>query len=471
MAHRKMFLRILSLSAVVLLLFLLFSLSACDVRDGRPSPSPTMIVTAFPTDTILSLPDLAIGEIGLEVESEPDSGCADPSGQLWVRVQVANRGDLAAGPFSVEVNRTTQDVIGLDPGALITLWFSEYEPYTSVSVDASLQVAESDESNNKSFRELPIPTQPPQCFPTPTPVIPEAEPLFVLEGHTGKVWSVAFSPDGNLVASGSVDNTLRLWRVGAGQLLRTMQGHPFPVLALEFSPNGVTLVTGSTDGLLRMWLVSNARLLQSLEGHAGWVTGVDISSDGKFIVSCADDFTVRVWRLADGRLVQTIDEGMAQVNSVAFSPDGSTIAWGEADGVVRLRSLGGNWLHVLKATSQAAASVAYAPSGERLAVGYADGAIRIWDTSDGLLLQTLRSHSGLVSSLSFSLDGKWLVSGSHDHTLRLWRLQNGEVLATPALIYAGHTGPVNSVDFSPKEALIASGSDDGAVRLWLAPEE
>jgi len=472
MAYRKMFLRTPISYAVVLLIFLSFLLAACGFGDGVKEPSPTVVATAIPTDTILALPDLVISGIGLEVESDLDYNCANPNGQLWVSVTVENRGNAVAGAFLVEVNRASQDVpAGLGIGELVTLWFSEYEPYTSVRVDVTSLVAESDESNNRTFKELPVPTPRPECVPTPTPVLTYAEPASTLEGHTGKVWSVAFSPDGNLVASGSVDNTMRLWLVNAKQLLRTMQGHPFPVLALDFSPNGVNLITGSTDGLLRTWLVSNARLIQTMSGHAGWVTDLDISSDGQFIVSCAQDFTVRVWRLADGRLVQTIDEGMAQVNSVAFSPDRGTIAWGEANGTVRLRSFSGGWLHILKNTSQAATSVAFAPSGEQLAVGYADGAIRIWDPSDGQLLQVLRSHTGLVSSLSFSSDGEWLVSGSHDRTLRLWRLENGEVLITPVLIYIGHTGPVNSVDFSPKGALVASGSDDSTVRLWSVPEE
>jgi WD40 repeat protein len=471
MASKKHCIRISS-TAMSLLLFLTFIMAGCDIRNGFGQPTPSALPTFAPTDTTQSLPDLAIKAVSLEIETVPDDECAAPSGRFWVLIQIDNQGDADAGPFSVQVNGVDQNVPdGLKAGKSVSLWFSEYSPFTTVQVDSNSQIVENNKTNNRLSQELALPTQSPNCVKTPTPMVAIEEPVINLKGHTGKVLSVDFSPDGNLVASGSTDDTLRLWQVNPGRLLRTMHGHPFPILALAFSPNGTFLVTGSTDSLLRTWLVSNARLLTPMAGHAGWVTDLSISPDGKYVVSCAQDFTVRVWRLADGKLVQTIDEGMAKVNSVAFSPDGTTIAWGEADGTVRLRSLSGAWLQVLKNTTYSAASVAFSPSGERLAAGFADGAIRIWQTDNGEFLQTLHAHTDLVSDLDFSPDGKWLVSASFDNTLCIWRFVDGKFQDVPAFILVGHTGPVNSVSFSPKDALIASGSDDATVRLWAVPEE
>jgi WD40 repeat protein len=471
MASKKHGIRISSY-AMSLLLILAFIMAGCDIRNGFGQPTPSVPPTFAPTDTTLSLPDLAIKTVSLEIETVSDDECAAPTGRAWVFVQIDNQGDADAGPFLVQVNGTEQNVSnGLKAGKSVYLWFSEYNSLTTVQVDTNSQIVESDETNNRLYQELPLPTQSPNCLKTPTPIVTIEEPAITLQGHTGKVLSVDFSPDGNLVASGSTDDTMRLWQVNPGRLLRTMHGHPFPILSLAFSPNGTFLVTGSTDGLLRTWMVSNARLLTSMAGHAGWVTDLSISNDGKFVVSCAQDFTVRVWRLADGKLVQTIDEGMANVNSVAFSPDGTTIAWGESDGTVRLRSLSGTWLQVLKSTAYSATSLAFSPQGNWLATGYADGVIRIWQVDSGNLLQIMRSHTDLVSDLDFSPDGKWLVSASFDDTLRLWRLVDGEFQSTPDYILAGHTDPVNSVSFSPKGTLIASGSDDTTVRLWAVPEK
>jgi WD40 repeat protein len=254
-----------------------------------------------------------------------------------------------------------------------------------------------------------------------------------------------------------------------------MRGHPFPVLTLDFSPNGILLATGSTDSKLRIWRVSDGSLLRTLKGHAGWVNSVDFSYDGLYLVSCAEDFTVRIWRVSDGRLIQTIDEGMAQVTSVAFAPEsyvqehGQAFAWTEADGTVRLRSFSSGWLFTMKETSISAASLAFSQDGKWLVAGYADGTMRVWNTSDGSLVQALKSHTQKITSVAFSPDGRWLASASQDNTLRLWQIAEGKIQNTPAWILSGHTGPVNSASFSPNSSMLASGSNDSTICLWGIP--
>ena len=427
-------------------------------------------MTTVPTSTQPTLPDLVIKAIQAGAENTNGAICTAYADSPGISVEIKNQGDAIAGPFVVTLNLVRQSVSsGLAPGDSILLWYPGGNLTAEVWVDAQSQVIESDEGNNRATWNLTPPTLPAECIQTPTPVVALQEPLTTLEGHKGQVLSVAFSPDGNLVVSGSVDNTMRLWLIEEGRLFRTMQGHTFPFMAVRFSPNGVNLATGSMDGLVRVWQVSNGTLLRTLKGHAGWVTGLDFSKDGKYLVSGSDDFTVRVWRLSDYKLIQTIDEGMGSITSVAFSPDATKLAWSEIDGKVRLRSFSGVWLHILEADGLEATRVAFSPQGDRLAAGYSNGSIRIWSVEDGALLQTIRSQSQAISGLAFSPDGKWLVSGSRDNTLVLWRLDEAGGLAAPALNYIGHVGPVTDVDFSPLSNLVVSGSEDGTIRLWPVP--
>jgi serine/threonine protein kinase len=201
-----------------------------------------------------------------------------------------------------------------------------------------------------------------------------------LKGHTNEVWSVAFSPDGETLASGSADTTVRLWRVSDGSTLRTLEGHTLPVTSVAFSPDGATLASGSNDDTVRLWRVSEGSLLRTLEGHTDTVWSVTFSPDGETLTSGALDSTVCLWRVSDGTLLHTMEGHKGSVRSVAFSPDGETLASGSYDDTVRL-----------------------------------------WRVSDGRLLRTLW-HTNEVWSVAFSPDGAMLASGSEDGTVRLWRV-------------------------------------------------
>ncbi len=458
-----------SIIAMLLAVFLLAGLAGCGLPPNQQK-TPTPAVTAVPTETSVYQPDLIILDVSLENNKASGDRCATPASSWRLQVVVANQGNAATDAFDVQVDKIQRRVPdGLAAGQKMALWFAIDNLSPQIEVDIANQVQEVDETNNRLAMQLDLPTLPAECLQTPTPVLTYQTPLATLEGHAGPVASVTFSPDGSLLASGSVDDTLRLWIVEQARLLRTMQGHSFPVRKVVFTPNGADLVTGSTDGRVRVWQVSNGLLTRTMSGHAGWITGLSISEDGRLLVSSAEDFTVRIWRLPGGTPVQTIDEGMSAVSDVTFSPQGNSIAWAEADGTVRLRALSGEWLHIFKDTQVAAISVAFSPSGGLLAASYADGMIRVWRVSDGSPVQTLKGHSQAINALAFSPDGRWLVSGSSDGTLRLWQFAEAEFLHLPVVIYTGHSEAVNSVDFSPQGTLIVSGSDDGTVRLWEAP--
>ena len=246
----------------------------------------------------------------------------------------------------------------------------------------------------------------------------QAQVLFFRTGV--RVSSVAFSPDGATLASGTHDNTVQLWRVDDGALLRTLKGRMGLVLSVAFSPDGATLASGAWSGML-LWRVAYGAVRHTLKGHTASVRSAVFSPRGTTLASGSDDHTVRLWRVSNGALRRTLKGRMRHVTSVAFSPGGTMLASGSGDRAVRLwRVFDGTLLHTFKGHTGAVRSVAFSPDKTTLASGADDKTVRLWRVSDGALLHTLKGHTALVSSVAFSPDGVTLASGSRDGTVRLW---------------------------------------------------
>ncbi|WP_414516560.1 AAA-like domain-containing protein, partial [Nostoc sp. PCC 9305] len=274
---------------------------------------------------------------------------------------------------------------------------------------------------------------------------------------TYSVRDVAFSPDGETIASASDDNTVKLWNRN-GQLLQTLQGHSDSVLGVAFSPDGETIASASADKTVKLWN-RNGQLLQTLQGHSDWVWSVAFSPDGETIASASDDNTVKLWN-RNGQLLQTLQGHSDSVLGVAFSPDGETIASASADKTVKLWNRNGQLLQTLQVSSNAANSVAFSPDGETIASASWDNMVKLWNRN-GQLLQTLQGHGDSLRDVAFSLDGKTIASASADKTVKLWN-RNGQLLQT----LQGHSSSILGVAFSPDGETIASASADKTVKLW-----
>jgi len=281
--------------------------------------------------------------------------------------------------------------------------------------------------------------------------------LNTLYGHSDRVMSIVFSPDGKTLASGSWDKTIKLWSIG-GKLLNTLYGHSGGVESVVFSPDGKTLASGSWDNTIKLWSI-DGQMLKTLSGHSDGVISVVFSPDGKMLASGSDDKAIQLWSI-DGHLLNTLSGHSDGVISVVFSPDGKTLASGSWDNTIKLWSIDGQLLNTLFGHSDGVRSVAFSPGGKALASGSDDKTIKIWSI-DGQLLNTLFGHSDTVGSVVFSRDGKTLASGSWDNTIKLWSLDD-QLLNT----LSGHSGGIESVVFSPDGKTLASGSNDKTIKIW-----
>jgi len=317
-----------------------------------------------------------------------------------------------------------------------------------------------------------------------------------LVGHDAAVNSVSFSPDGKTLATGSTDQTIKLWNVETGKKIRTFKGHDAAVNSVSFSPDGKTLVTGGYD--VKLWNVETGEEIRTFKGHDAAVKSVSFSPDGKTLVTGSHD--VKLWNVETGEEIRTLKGHDSYIWSVSFSPDGKTLVTGSADRTTRLwNAETGKEIRILKGHDDVVTNVSFSPDGKTLATGSADKTIKLWNVETDLV-RTLKGHDKAVNIVSFSPDGKTLASSSYPQDLKLWNVETGKEIRTlkdsagaslsfspdgktlavsnfavklldvktgeEIRTFKGHENLVLSVKFSPDGKLLATGSGDLQIKLW-----
>ncbi|MCK6619638.1 MAG: TIR domain-containing protein [Calditrichaceae bacterium] len=287
--------------------------------------------------------------------------------------------------------------------------------------------------------------------------------LRTFKGHSAPVSSVVFSPDGKSLASGSDDQSVKVWAADSGKEIRTLKGHSKSVNSVCFSPDGKTLASGSADQSVKVWAADSGKEIRTLKGHSKSVNSVGFSPDGKTLASGSADQTVKVWAADSGKEIRTLQGHSNSVNSVGFSPDGKTLASGSADQTVKVWAAdSGKEIRTLKGHSDDVVSVVFSPDGNILASGGDDQTVKLWEVASGIEIRTLKGHSAYIRSVAFAPDGKVLASGSGDQNVKLWKAASGKEIC----ILRGHSADVSSVTFSPDGNTLAFGSGDESVKLW-----
>ena len=280
------------------------------------------------------------------------------------------------------------------------------------------------------------------------------------------VYTVAFSPDGKLLASGGDDNAVILWDVTNRTKFKTFAEHTDWVKCVTFSPNGLILASASMDSSVKLWSVSSDSYLSTLK-HSDWVESVVFSPNGKTLATSGNtDGSIELWDVSKKHIIRTdsINGHRSGISSIAFSPNGLLLASAGDDDTVRLWDVAGR--SEVKSITQHSSdvhSVVFSPDGKTLASGSKDNTIKLWEVSSGDVLATLEHD--YIESVAISPDGKTLASASADYTVKLWSTSS----QTELVSLKGHHNGVTSVAFSPNGKMLASGSRDGTILVWDLP--
>nr|WP_052477623.1 caspase family protein [Kibdelosporangium sp. MJ126-NF4]CEL12944.1 High-affnity carbon uptake protein Hat/HatR [Kibdelosporangium sp. MJ126-NF4]CTQ98629.1 High-affnity carbon uptake protein Hat/HatR [Kibdelosporangium sp. MJ126-NF4] len=296
------------------------------------------------------------------------------------------------------------------------------------------------------------------------------QPDTVLRGHSDRISGVAFSPDGQALASVGGPLTVRLWNVHTGQTTVTISPEVRGIFGVAFSPDGRIVATcGHGDNTIRLWETGTGKLVRTLSGHQRWVDTVAFSPDGKTLASGGWDLTARLWDVATGRQTAVLNghtgEFPSTVYGVTFSPDGKVLATGGSDKTARLwDATTGQPLATLDDHELTVASLAFTPDGRTLVTAGNEHKVQLWDV-------TTRRPSGELAtahrpqSIAISRDGV-LAVGESDRTVQLWDLTGNRLIRT--FTHRQATQDARTVvALSPDGRTVATGDEyDGIVRLW-----
>ncbi len=294
-------------------------------------------------------------------------------------------------------------------------------------------------------------------------------------GHRRAIGSVAFSPDGKTLATGSWDETLRLWAAASGKELRSF--HLTFGVQVAFMPDGKTLAAGSDNGVIHTWDVAKGKEFHRFSTHKGGLGHLVFAADGKTCVSTGvnrqdffsnrdtstSDKLIRRWRVDTGAEIGHFEGLQQAANGLALAPDGSTMVSVSPDKTARLWDVAsGKEVRQFRGQEGSLWCVSYSPDGKTVAAAGEDKIIHLWDVATGEELRRFVGHMNYISAVRFSPDGRTLASASHDRTVRLWEVATGQERHR----FLGHRNSVFALDFSRDGRRLASAGEDATALIW-----
>jgi WD40 repeat protein len=310
--------------------------------------------------------------------------------------------------------------------------------------------------------------------------------ILTLSGHTAPLRTIAISPDGQTLASGGDDKTIKLWDLKTGKLLLTLTGHTEKLTSLVFSPDGRTLASSSYDKTIKIWNVQTGKLTRNINGHSSTVTSIAISPDGNTLASSSWDKTLRLWNLSNGKLTHTFK---VFATAVVISPDGKTLISGNFDGTIKRWNLSTKKLIANLVPpkpknptfpSQRASSVislAISKDGQTLINGgyndfhnsiqETDGKnVKVWNLKTGKIIHNFTAELGSIDAVAITPDGKSFITGGLGRKISIFDVKTGKLIRT----IEGHAGGIYALALSKDGKTLISGSGDKSIKVWqLSP--
>jgi WD40 repeat protein len=289
----------------------------------------------------------------------------------------------------------------------------------------------------------------------------EDENLFrVLKKHSDAVNAIAFSGDGNYLASGGEDKSIYIWDFRTGEIVYSITDNYYPAKGLQFAPGDEMLASSGPDVKI---VDFEGNLIRAFSGYTTHIWSFDYNDHSKKIIAGSYSKKVNVWDFLSGDIIASLDGHEKSVLAVCFSPDGKYAVTGSLDRTVRVWDAdSAKELQKLERHSDNILVVKFHPSGKYFASASLDKTIRLWDLDSGKVMKTYAGHNKGVLDIDFSADGYYLASGSADNTVILWEVFSGNKLYS----FVDHEGSVNAVRFSPDGDYLASGSSDKTIMIW-----
>ncbi|KAI9277314.1 WD40-repeat-containing domain protein [Phascolomyces articulosus] len=294
------------------------------------------------------------------------------------------------------------------------------------------------------------------------------EKVFQLDGHTDSVTAVAFSVDGDYIASAGMDGKVRVWKAHTGDFCTSVEG-PDEVVWIDWHPKGNILLAGASDSTIWMWAMPSGKFMNIFNGHAAPVTAGHFTADGKKIVSVAEDSSMIVWDPKSAAALYRLSGEDARfhtepITSVATNKDSTLAITGSMDGKARLINItNGQIVASLENHSESIETTDFCDVLTLAATGSTDGTISIWDVQTQRLRSTL-SHEDAVVKVKFVKNSPFLVSCSADKSVKMWDTRTGQVVKS----WVGHSDTVLGFAVSDDGKTIVTGSDDGTCLVFKA---